>query len=393
MRPLRVCGTIILLVLGTCAGAAAPAAQGERPALYVLLADNRLLALGADGSEVFRLRLGPRERQPAIGPHLAVGPRGRLLYALVQGSARSGDSVVVVDTVRRAIASRIGLPRRTIFRVLALAPRTQRVFAVGDRPAQGPQEPVVAAVDTRRRRLLWSGVVHVSGGLDWWVYQAVVEPGEASLLVSYHGASTTGADRFVLRPRGVQPCARPAGTRAGLACISLHGRVEPYRGGLLAATGDPRAILVLDRDGHELRRLDPHLDGNHLMEFALDRGRGLLYSVGSCGYSGGLVELAVATNRVRLLEQPRNRRICGDRLVVLGSSLLAIDRTPLPIPGFGSGGAIQFVRRSDGALDYETPTPADAVDLVAVPKEGLAERRCADRSALLVPMLCPRSRP
>src|SRR5205823_7046597 len=97
--------------------------------------------------EAFRLRLGPRERQPAIGPHLAIGPRGRLLYALVQGSARGGDSVVVVDTVRRAIVSRIGLPRRTIFRVLAFAPQTQRVFAVGDRPAQGPQEPVVAAVD------------------------------------------------------------------------------------------------------------------------------------------------------------------------------------------------------------------------------------------------------
>jgi hypothetical protein len=344
--------------------AAVPSAQ---PALYTLLADNRLLALGDDGSEVFSLRLGPRERQAAIGPHLAVGPRGRLLYALVQGSARGGDSVVVVDTVRRAIVSRIGLPRRTIFRALAFAPRTQRVFAVGDRPARGSQEPVVAAVDTRRRRLLWTQVVHVSGGLDWWVYQAVVEPGEASLLVSYHGTSTTGADRFVLRPRGVQPCERPPGTRAGLACISLHGRVEPYRGGLLAATGDPRTILVLDREGHEVRRLDPHLDGNHLMEFALDRSRGLLYSVGSCGYNGGLVGLAVATNRSRLLERPGNRRICGDRAVVLSSSLLAIDRTPLPVPGFGSGGAIQFVRRLDGALVHETPTQADAVDLVTAP--------------------------
>jgi hypothetical protein len=251
--------------------------------------------------------------------------------------------------------------------VLALAPRTQRVFAAGDRPARGPQEPVVAAVDSRRRRLLWSRLVHVSGGLDWWVYQAVVEPGEASLLVSYHGATTTGADRFVLRGRDVQPCERPPRTRAGLACISLHGRVEPYRGGLLAATGDPRMILVLARDGHEVRRLDPHLDGNHLMEFALDRTRGLLYAVGSCGYNGGLVELSTAANEARLLERPRDRRICGDRLVVLSSSLLAIDRTPLPVPGFGSGGAIQLVRRSDGALVHETPTPVDAVDLVAAP--------------------------
>ena len=333
----------------------------------MLLADNRLLALASDGGELFRLRLGPRQREPAIGPHLALGRRGRLLYALVQGSARSGDSVVVVDTTRRAVVSRIGLPRRTIFRALALAPRTQRIFVVGDRPARGPQKPVVASIDAHRRRLLWSRLVDVGGGLDWWVYEAVVEPGEASLLVSYHGASTTGADRFVLLPRGVRPCERAPGTRVGLACLPLHGRVEPYRGALLAGTGDPRSILVLDRDGHELRRLDPHLAGNHLMEFALDRSRGLLYSVGSCGYSGGLVELVVATNRARLLERPRNRRICGDRLVVLDSALLAIDRTPLPVPGFGAGGAIQLVRRSDGALVHETPTPVDAVDLVAVP--------------------------
>jgi hypothetical protein len=305
------------------------------------------------------------QRLPSVGAHLALAPGGRTLYVLVQGSSRSGDSVAFLDTARRVVVRRVHLPRRTIFRVLSLAPATHRLYAVGDRPARGPQQPVVAALDTRRRRLLWTAVVPRESGLDWWVYGAAVEPGERTLLVSYHGASTTGADRLRIRAGGVDACTQPARPYAGTACIALHGRIEPYRGELIAATGDPRSILVLDHDGKRLRNLDPHLDGNHLMEFALDHRRGLLYSVGSCGYSGGLAEVALATGRTRLLERPRNRGICGDRIVVASPTLLAIAAPPVPVPANGFGGRIELVARSDGTLVAALPTSSDPVDVVA----------------------------
>jgi hypothetical protein len=345
-------------------GAGRSAVQAK-PAVYALLVDNRLLALGPDAQPVFRLRLGPVQRQPAVGAHLALAPGGRTLYVLVQGSSRSGDSVAFVDTARGVVAGRVRLPRRTIFRVLALAPATHRLYVVGDRPARGPQRPVVAALDTRRRRLLWTALVRRESGLDWWVYGAAVEPGEQTLLVSYHGTSTTGADRLRLLQNGVEACTPPPRPYAGTACIRLHGRIEPYGDELIAGTGDPRSILVLDHEGRRLRNLDPRLDGNHLMEFAIDRKRGLLYSVGSCGYSGGLAEVAIATGRTRLLERPRDRRICGDRIVVASPSLLAIAAPPRPVPSPGFGGRIELVRRSDGELVAALPTSDDPVDVVA----------------------------
>ena len=308
------------------------------------------------------------QRQPSVGAHLALARGGRTLYVLVQGSSRSGDSIAFVDTARRVVTRRVRLPRRTIFRVLALAAATHRLYAVGDRPARGPQQPVVVALDTRRRRLLWTAVVPRQGGLDWWVYDAAVEPGEQTLLVSYHGGTTTGADRLRIRAGRVDACTPPARPYAGTACIALHGRVETYRRELIAGTGDPRSILVLDHDGRKLRNLDPHLDGNHLMEFALDRKRGLLYSVGSCGYSGGLAEVVIATGRTRLLERPRNRTICGDRIVVASPTLLAIAAPPRPVPSTGFGGRIELVSRSDGTLLAALPTSDDPVDVLpAVP--------------------------
>src|SRR5881227_1387927 len=75
----------------SCCGSAE--ATAPAPALYALLADNRLLALDSDARVLYRLRLGPVEREPSMGPHLVLAPGGRLLYVLVQGSARSGDSV------------------------------------------------------------------------------------------------------------------------------------------------------------------------------------------------------------------------------------------------------------------------------------------------------------
>jgi hypothetical protein len=331
--------------------------------LYVLLADNRLVGISVNSRTSFSLRLGSAQRWPSTGRFLALD-RGTLVV-LVRGSRPGGDRLVFVDRARRAVVARLRLPAQTIFRSVALAPRSRRLYVVGDRPESGlQQQPVVAAVDLRARRLLWSRLVQRAEGFDWVVYRAVVEPGERSLLVSYHGSTTTGADRLVLTGDGISACEPPPGSRAGLACIALHGNVEAYAGRLVAATGDGRTMLVLDRDGKELRRLDPRLPRNHLMEFALDRRRGLLYAVGSCGYAGGLSETSLASGRARVLERPGDRRICGERIAVASPSLLAIGRTGLPVPDPGAPGAVLLVRRADGVLMAIVRTQSEPVDVL-----------------------------
>jgi hypothetical protein len=354
----------LLAIVLACGGAAR--ASGTLASVYVLLADNRLMGISLDGRASFSLRLGSAQRWPSVGRFLALD-RGTLVV-LVRGSRPGLDRLVFVDTARRAVVARLRLPGRTLFRSVALAPQGRRLYVVGDRPESGPQQqPVVAAVDLRARRLLWSRLVQRAEGFDWLVYRAVVEPGEHSLLVGYHGSTTTGADRLVFTADGIRACDPPPGRRAGLACIALHGNVEPNAGRLVAATGDGRTVLVLDRDGKELRRLDPRLPRNHLMEFALDRRRGLLYAVGSCGYAGGLSETSLAGGRARVLERAGDRSICGERIAVASPSLLAIGRTDLPVPDPGAPGAVLLVRPADGAVAARVPTPAEPVDLLPVP--------------------------
>jgi hypothetical protein len=303
----------------------------------VLLADNRLVGVSLDGRASFSLRLGSAQRWPSTGRFLALD-RGTLVV-LVRGSRPGRDRLVFVDPARRAVVARLRLPARTIFRSVALAPRNRRLYAVGDRPETGTQQqPVVAAVDLRARRLLWSRLVPRADGFDWLVYRVLVEPDERSLLVSYHGSTTTGADRFTVVGREIEPCTPPAGQYAGRACIALHG--------------------------NEQRRLDPRLPRNHLMEFALDRRRGLLYAVGSCGYAGGLSETNLAGGRARVLERSGDRRICGERIAVASPSLLAIARTEVPVPEPHAPGAVLLVRRADGGVAATVPTPAEPVDVL-----------------------------
>jgi len=53
-----------------------------------------------------------------------------------------------------------------------------------------------------------------------------------------------------------------------------------------------------DFAGHELRRFNMDLPGNHLMDLTLDRD-GHAFIEGSCGYAGGLSRIDIETGSAR----------------------------------------------------------------------------------------------
>jgi hypothetical protein len=180
-----------------------------------------------------------------------------------------------------------------------VGPKTGRLYLFGNRPAEeaqgtrddrGGQDAVVAVVDAVDGKVQKLETVRESGGRSWIVLRAEVSPQDRYLFSSYHGDDTTGIDWIELTPRSLHRCQKRA--TAGQGCIPGHGSVQAYGDHLLIATGAPR-IDETTRAGQAVRKLDTKLEGNHLMEFAIDVSTDRLYAVGSCGYTGGLSRVSL----------------------------------------------------------------------------------------------------
>jgi hypothetical protein len=147
--------------------------------------------------------------------------------------------------------------------------------------------------------------VHPAGGRDWVVYSASVSPDEQRMLVSYHGARTTGADVLRLAGGGgLTGCGLARAAEGTGRVTEVHG-LAIDTGGLVIATDGQQVIELSDSGGAVLRPWDPGLPGNHVMEFA--RGAGArLYVVGSCGYTGGMSSLDMLRGQTRVLVPARH---------------------------------------------------------------------------------------
>ncbi len=109
---------------------------------------------------------------------------------------------------------------------------------------------------------------------------------------------------------------------------------------------------------------DLHLEGNHLVEFGIATGIGRLFAVGSCGYTGGLAAVDLATHQTQVLAPSRTPGvICGERIVALGDgSLLVIAKTGMPVPSLVPGALV--VLSGDGKTLRTIKTSAEPIDLL-----------------------------
>ena len=158
------------------------------------------------------------------------------------------------------------------YRSLAVGPSTGHVYVFGDRGG----EALVTIVDAEHWTELATWTAHPADGHDWRIYAGAVSQDETRLYLSYHGPDTTGIDWFEVTADGLQRC--PASQWANAGCIGGHGGFTLVGDHLLAATGLP-VIVEVNAAGTITAGYDTRLEGNHLMEFAVDRAAERVYAV------------------------------------------------------------------------------------------------------------------
>jgi hypothetical protein len=348
------------------------------PRIFALLADRRLLVVSGGSGRIERMMsLGPDAPTPDVGRFLAFSPDRRTLYVLVPWTPRTRQVVAAVDRATLRIRARLRLPRGVAFRSLVAGSESGRLYVFGNRPAAtrrpAPRDAVVAVLDPASGAVHSRRTVRKADGRFWWVLDAAVSEDERRLYVSYHGGCsavsklcTTGADRLDVGGGRMRRCRGQTYPDSG--CLGrVHGAVAAYESGVVAATGEG-PIVQMDRHGRIARAWKSELRGNHLMQFALDRKRRLVYGIGSCGYRGGLSRIDLNSGRSRLTGDPSSAsgRVCGERIAVGPSSLLVVAANPRPVPQ-GSASTLLLVDATTGALTRSVAVPSEALDLVVAP--------------------------
>lgn len=338
----------------------------EAPALVALSSDNQLLRFSVpDGRIEARRRLKPGPETSATndprlrvpGSLLALEPDGDSVLALVRQPAGGRDAVTVVDVATLKVRCRFPLERGVRYRGFALG-GSGRLYAFGYRQAGDPEKlaAVLTVLDVATGDVVESRTVRPPN-TDWFVYWGALSPDERHLVLSYHGGSTTGADWLDLSDDTIQPC-RPRGRAIG--CIGeVHGAVEPVGAGFLATTGSD--MLEVGWNGGIVRRLDLKARLVHLMNFALDAGRSLLY-VSSCGSRPAIHRLDLTQGGLRVLP---SGRFCGEPLAVYGDRFLALGAAR--VDEAGVAGDVEDLR----LLDLDHPGGGKQLPGSAVPQDAL----------------------
>jgi hypothetical protein len=101
------------------------------------------------------------------------------------------------------------------------------------------------------------------------------------------------------------------------------------------------------------------------MEIGVDGSRGLIYAIGSCGYTGGLSVIDIGSGRIHLIGPPNAGPdgICGERVVVANGGLLAVARTARPEPNPSAVGALVLVDSKSGRSIMQAKLVAEPIDI------------------------------
>jgi hypothetical protein len=317
----------LVLLLGAALCGGAGAASPSRSAL-ALLQDGTVVRLRIpSGTIVVRRRVGARA-VPQIEAGRFLARRGRVVYAL--DPARRA-SLVALDAVTLTIRWRLPLDPGVRYRGVVLT--GDRLYAFGYRPGRlidreyhlTENAAVLTAVDTSGTAV-GSWTVRAAESHSWWEWWGAASADGRTLALAWHGGCypdsvslcTSGADLVDVSGAAPTPCPPGAGSDGCLA--DVHGAMEPYAGGWMAATGG-RQLIVLDAAGRQTGTLDSGLAREHLMSFALDATADRLFVLATC-YLGqrGLRAVSPSRGGSRLLA----RRVCGSDLTLgPGGTLLA----------------------------------------------------------------------
>lgn len=386
---LRLALGIILLACSSAVESAGQRPTSPRPPAslsslqaYVLLADNRLLLVAADGTirQVADLKhFSASDSLRGTGRFLVRS--GTTLYALSASQAGSG-TVAIVDASSARLVRLLTFEQPGIFyRGMAVASGGRRLYLFGNRvrgPDRGPGphgglplDAVVTLFDLNAGKPIDTYDARLYDGNSWYVWQGAISPDRQLLFLSYHGPDTTGIDLFQIHDGELERCA--AAGRPNVGCIGSHGGFWVQTDAVLALNAADADLAEFDFAGHGLRRFNVDLPGNHLMDLTTDRN-GHVFIEGSCGYAGGLSRIDVATGIVRVLATAHtgspgrpwanDDSICGERVAVVSSSTLALVKNAVPVPALIPGW-LQFLSVNDGRQLAKVRLPLEALDVTS----------------------------
>lgn len=371
---------LAMAVVGATNGSALSVVHEPRKAdgqtgVVALLASNKLIALSPKGKVRARLSLGrvpPSGFAIGVGNYVGLSSNRRLLFTLEPRPASSHpttpQAVAVVSLAPLRVVARYTLPQGILFRSLTVGPRTGRLYLAGNRFADGStqlgaqqEDAVAAVVDPRTGALILVTTIREAGGRNWMVLASAISSDERYLFVAYHGDDTIGGDWLSISDNRLDRCSILV--RPNTGCLDFHGSIAPYRGSVLAATGENK-LVDLALDGRVLRDWSIGLPRNHLMWITLDSSRGLVAVAGSCGYSGGLSVINLARVRRTVFSYP-SRRLCGERVAWSESSILAIAHNPVPVAS-GSPSDLLFFDTRRHRITRLVATPTEVLDVISV---------------------------
>jgi hypothetical protein len=333
-------------------------AASNNARVFSLLANNHLLVADImSGAVLVELTLAAPAPVPSGVHGMALDRDGRTLFVLVTG-ANERATIATVDTATLQVAATLDPGASLEYHGLAIGPRTGRLYLFANHGG----DAVVRILDPVGRQEPQTWLAHASGGRTWRVYQGAVTADESALYLSYHGPDTTGIDRFEIQPIGLLRCNIVTFPDSG--CLRTHGSFALHDGALIAATGDSPVLALDPVSGARRGEYDLKLEGNHLTEFGIAGGIGRLFAVGSCGYTGGLATVDLASHQTHLLAPSRTAGvICGERIAALGDgSLLVVAKTAIPAPSLAPGALV--VLSSDGKTLRTIKTSAEPIDLL-----------------------------
>jgi hypothetical protein len=354
---------------------------------------NRLLKVSIPGGGVeLERRLGPgsgqrdADRPPfldvASGPLLAAAPDRRTVLALVR-TVSGGDSVAVIDA--QSLQTRCSHPLEDgVHYSGLLLGRSGMFYAYGaQRVGSSRWDAVLTIGDARTGELKGSHTLRraVKGdparyGKSWLVYWGALSADERSLVVSYHGGDTTGADWFRISPTFDISAGRMAERRCvdrsprwpcgpGRTDIPrAHGAVTTVGAGFVGATG-ASDLLELDRGGHGVGRLWVRESKSHLMDFALDDDRRHVY-VSACAKRPTIQRFDLERDRRRIVP---SGTFCGRPLAVYGDRFLFLAAARVDKSGYPT-----TITEELRLLDLEERDAGQRVPSSAVPLDAVVVR-------------------
>lgn len=326
--------------------------------VFSLLTNNHLVVADINTGKVLaELTLGGAPAPQSQMRATAISPERHMLYAVV-GEASGRARIAVIDTTTLSLTTSIDLGADFEYRGLALGPRTGRLYLFANQHG----DAVVQVIDPSGTQppQTWPG--RKSESRTWYIYQGAVSSDESALYLSYHGPDTTGIDRFDIQPTGLLRCSIT--TRPESGCFLTHGSFVLEGGVLIASMGEQPLAALDPRTGARRDEYDLRLEGNHMPEFTVASAIGRIYALGSCGYTGGLSMVDLATKQTQVLVPSRSiGALCGERIVSTSDGrVLVVAKTAMSVPTAVPGALI--VLSNDGKTLRVISTSAESMDLL-----------------------------